>query len=270
MQNVELVVVAAAVLLLPLVASAQGLVPANAATAITPAAADPQASATSSANPLATAAPLLPVVAATVPANTLRVGMYFVKYNASAPDLSGPFTPPHINLRVNAVNTPFFAYLRRLSADWELELAAGVPPTTHTVGVGPAALGSVPFNGQEVATAKWLSPTLLIEYKFLGEGSRFRPYLGLGVNYTHFYQRDSTAAGNAVNGGPTSTSLTDSFGPAATVGLSYRFTAHVNAIVSYSIAQVNSNYDSNTAGFHRTTTVHFNPQTWVVALGYSF
>lgn len=205
-----------------------------------------------------------------VPANTLRVGMYFVKYNASAPNLSGPFTPPGINLRVDHVNTPYFAYLRRLSPAWELELAAGVPPKTHTRGVGPAYLGSVPFNGQEVATAKWFSPTLLLEYKFLPEASAFRPYVGVGVNYTHFYERDSTAAGDAANGGSTRTNLSDSFGPAATAGISYKFTKHVNAIASYSIAQVNSHYESITAGITRTTTVHFNPATWVVAVGYSF
>lgn len=217
---------------------------------------------------------LLPAVALAddepVPNNTLRVGMYFVKYNASAPNLSGPFTPPGINLRVDHVNTPYFAYLRRLSSSWELELAAGVPPTTHTHGVGPATLGSVPFNGVEVATAKWFSPTLLVEYKFLDEASKFRPYLGAGVNYTHFYERDSTAGGNAANGGPTQTYLSDSFGPAATAGLSYKFTKHCNAIASYSIAQVNSQYDSITSGISRRTSIHFNPATWVVAVGYSF
>ena len=209
------------------------------------------------------------LVAVVDPNNTIRFGFYSVKYSASAPDLSGPFTPPHVNLRVEHVNTPYAAYLRRLSPEWELEFAAGVPPETHTVGVGPAKLGSVPFNGQQVATAKWFSPTLLIEYKFFEERAKFRPYAGVGVNYTHFYDRNSTPAGDAANGGPTATSLSDSFGPAATAGLSYKFTNHCNAIASYSVAQVNSNYDSVTAGIHRTTTVHFNPKTFVVAVGLS-
>lgn len=205
-----------------------------------------------------------------VPANTVRVGLYSVKYSASADNLSGPFTPPGINLRVGHVNTPYFAYLRRLSADWELELAAGIPPKTTTYGVGPATLGSVPFNGQPVATARWFSPSVLIEYKFLDESSKFRPYAGVGVNYTHFYDRNSTAQGDAANGGPTSTNLSDSIGPAATVGMEYKFTNHINAIASYSIAQVNSNYESVTAGISRGTTVHFNPKTFVFAAGYSF
>jgi outer membrane protein len=205
-----------------------------------------------------------------VPANTVRVGMYFVRYSASAPDLSGPYTPPGINFRVESVNTPYFAYQRRLSSNWQLELAAGVPPKTSTAGVGPAYLGSVPFNGQVVSTARWFSPSLLLEYRFLEEQAKFRPYVGAGLNYTHFYERDSTAAGNAVNGGPTAIYLSDSLRPAATAGLSYRFTKNIDVIASYSIAQVNSTYNSNTSGISRTTDVHFNPRTAVIAVGYSF
>jgi len=202
--------------------------------------------------------------------NNVRLGMYFVRYSASASDLSGPFTPPGINLKVNSVNTPFFAYIRTLSPKWDLEFAGGVPPKTHTIGVGPASLGSVPFNGQEVATAKWFSPSILLEYKFLEQGSALRPYVGAGFNYTHFYDRNSTAAGDAANGGPTKTNLSDSLGLAATAGLAYNFTKSINATVSYSMAQVNSDYVSDTAGILRKTTVHFNPRTLVVAVGYSF
>ena len=39
------------------------------------------------------------------PANEVRVGAYFVHYQASATDLSGPFTPAGINIRVWA-HTP--------------------------------------------------------------------------------------------------------------------------------------------------------------------
>ena len=32
---------------------------------------------------------------------------------------------------------------------------------------GPATLGSVPYNGQVISSARWISPTLLLEYNFL-------------------------------------------------------------------------------------------------------
>jgi len=204
------------------------------------------------------------------PANEIRLGAYIVRYATTANDLSGPFTPAGINLRVGNLTTPYFAYLRSLDADWTVELAAGIPPTTHTFGKGPATVGSVPFNDQEVATAKWFSPTVLLEYKFLDASSALRPYVGAGINYTRFYDLKSTPAGDAANGGPTSISLSSSWGPAATIGAVYRITREIDVMASYSVARVNSNYRSDTSGIVRETTVHFNPRTWVVAFGYLF
>ena len=204
------------------------------------------------------------------PANEIRVGAYFVHNNTKADDLSGPFTPAGINIRVGDSTTPYLAYLRNLDTHWTLELAGGVPPTVKTYGKGPATVGSVPFNGQEVATAKWFSPSVLIDYKFMEPTSALRPYVGIGFNYTRFYDLRSTPAGDAANGGPTSVKLSRSLGPAGTLGLSYAITREINIVASYSLARVNSHYRSDTAGDIRTTSIHFNPQAAIVALGYSF
>src|SRR5882672_10835669 len=134
--------------------------------------------------------------------NTVRAGIYIIRYHSSADDISGAFAPSGLNLDLKNVNTVYFAYIRRLSAHLDLELAGGYPPKTETVARGPATVGSVPYDGQIIATAKWFSPTLLLNYKFLDEASPVRPYAGIGINCTHFYDRTSTAAGNAVSGGP--------------------------------------------------------------------
>ena len=204
------------------------------------------------------------------PANELRVGLYFVHDEVKANDLSGPFTPAGINIRVGDVTTPYIAYVRHLDANWSVELAGGVPPKVKTYGKGPASVGSVPFNGQEVATAKWFSPSLLLDYTFLDASFPVRPYVGVGVNYTRFYKLDSTPAGDAANGGPTSVRLSRSIGPAGTVGASWQITREINVLASYSLARVNSNYRSDTAGVIRTTEIHFNPRAWIIAAGYSF
>ena len=46
-----------------------------------------------------------------------------------------------------------------------------------------------------------LSPTLLFEYNFLPDTAPLRPYIGAGVNYTQFYDRNNTAIGNEASGG---------------------------------------------------------------------
>jgi len=202
--------------------------------------------------------------------NEIRVGVYILQYDAKANDLSGPYVPPGVNIDVKNLTTPYVAYIRRLSPHFVAQLAAGVPPKTETVGKGPALLGSVPFNGQVVSTAKWFSPSVLINYVFRAESATLRPYLGAGVNYTRFYDLQSTAAGNAANGGPTAISLTKSIGPVVTAGLRWHIKDRWSAYASYDYARVNSDYVGNTAGVLRRTSIKFNPSTLVLSVGFAF
>ena len=205
-----------------------------------------------------------------VRSNEIRVGMYFVTYQVKADDLTGPFVPAGVNIDVNNVSTPYFAYIRRLAPHWVAQIAAGIPPKTETVGKGPATVGSVPFDGQVVSTARWFSPSLLVSYVFRDETETWRPYLGAGINYTKFYDLQSTPAGDAANGGPTAVSLTSSVGPVVSAGLRWHIKDHWSAYASYDYAVVDSDYTGNTAGVIRRTHVRFNPSTLVVSVGYAF
>ena len=205
-----------------------------------------------------------------IPNNNFRLGAYYITYDTQADDLRGPYVPPGVGIKLKDVITPYFAYVRRLNPHFSVELALGAPPLTKTYGKGPAKLGSVPYNDQEIVTARWLAPTLLLNYTFFDESVRLRPYIGAGINYTRFYSRQSTPAGDAASGGPTSISLTTSVGPAATIGLSYRITRQFFLYGSLSASQVDSDLTANTAGVLRRTHVSFGPRAAVLAAGYSF
>jgi outer membrane protein len=203
--------------------------------------------------------------------NTVRIGLYSVFYHVSADPLSGPFVPPgQLKLDVKDVDTLYLAYVRDIGSHFNAELAFGVPPLTKTVARGPATVGSVPYDGQVISTARWFSPSLVFNYLFLPPGSLLRPYLGVGVNYTHFYDRQSTPAGNAAAGGPTELDLQNSFGPVATVGVRLRLPRAFSAYVSYSFSRVRTHLQANTLGEIRTTNVSFGPQALVASVGYSF
>jgi outer membrane protein len=202
--------------------------------------------------------------------NSFRLGSYTVFYHTQADGITGPFVPAGVNLKAQDLETLYVGYVRRLSSAFALELAVGYPPLNKVEGKGPATVGSVPFNGQVGATVRWLSPTLLLEYNFLSEDSKFRPYIGVGVNYTNFYDRKTTAQGDAFLGGPTKLSLTSSVGPAATVGLAYAITPRWHVYGSYSISRVNSHITADTEGEIRTTNIKFGPQALVISGGYSF
>jgi outer membrane protein len=211
-----------------------------------------------------------------VPDNSVRLGLYSVFYHTSAQDFTGePFPlPAHLNIKAEDVETLYAAYVRRLSVHFNLELALGWPPLTKTEGQGPATVNSTPgspaYNGQVLSTARWFSPTLLVNYLFFDDNARLRPYIGVGVNYTSFYDRDSTAAGDAASGGPTRLELPASVGPAGTLGLSYQIAPHWGLVASYSISQVNTKLLADTAGEYVTTHIKFKPQALVVAAAYSF
>lgn len=202
--------------------------------------------------------------------NEFRAGLYYVNFEANATNISGPYTPAGLNVHVNSIETLYLAYVRRVSDHFKVEFALGYPPLTKTEGRGPATLGSVPYNGQVISTARWFSPTLLLDYEFGDASWRLRPYIGAGVNYTKFLSRQSTAAGDAGSGGPTSIDLPASLGPTATVGLSYEMSDHWHAYASYSVAQVNTHLTADTAGIMRTSSIHFWPNALVVSVGYSF
>jgi outer membrane protein len=202
--------------------------------------------------------------------NSLRVGVYSVFYHTSSDDLSGPYVPAGVGFKALNLETLYLGYVRTVVPHFDIELAAGYPPLSKVQGQGPATLGSVPYNGQVVSSARWLSPTVLFEYVFLEPSAKLRPFIGAGVNYTSFYDRTNTAQGNAASGGPTKLSLTASVGPAATAGLMYQATSHWHFHVSYSVTRVNTTIDANTAGIERTTNIHFGPQALVVSGGYSF
>lgn len=202
--------------------------------------------------------------------NTVRAGIYVIRYNASADAVSGPFAPTGLGLDVKNVNTLYLAYLRRITPHLSIELAGGWPPKTETVGKGPATVGSVPYDGQVIATAKWFSPSLLAIWHFTGPEATWRPYIGAGVNYTHFYDRTSTAAGNAVAGGPTTISLSDSWGPAGTIGILWHIDRNWSMDASYSRAKVKTDLEANTSGAVRRSSIDFNPSAFVFSVGYSF
>jgi outer membrane protein len=72
-----------------------------------------------------------------------------------------------------------FSLTYMLTDNWAIDLL-GVWPAEHT-------LSTSAFTGrdEDIASTKVLPPTLSVQYHFL-PGGTFRPYVGVGVNYTMF------------------------------------------------------------------------------------
>jgi hypothetical protein len=99
--------------------------------------------------------------------NDVRLGLYAVFYHTSADDISGPYVPPGVNLKVQDVQTLYFAYVRSLPHNFQVELTLGYPPLTKIEGVGPESVGSAPdgslrpccSNTSSSPRHRWCAPT---------------------------------------------------------------------------------------------------------------
>lgn len=218
--------------------------------------------------------PLCASGSALAQANSIKLGISNVDPNSSASAVRGQFTPPDsLSLEVRKKSTLFFSYARALDDHWELEAALGAPPT-HDVAIvilNPALPASaVAANGQVGAKVRQVAPTVFANYQFGDKSSQFRPFVGLGINYTVFDKTESTAANDALNGGPTSIRLDDSVGLALQVGLNVKLTDQWSLSGSWATAQVKSLLTTNTLGQLRYSDITFHPSVLTVALGYRF
>jgi outer membrane protein len=200
--------------------------------------------------------------------NTIKLGVAHLDIRSQADNLSsnGPafLTPQPAGLSVGDATTLLVSYIRKLDDHWDLDLEAGLPPSHDTNGVGTLA----PFG--VVSKVKQAGPTLFVNYNFGAPDSKFRPFIGLGINYTRFYDGESTASGNLASGGPTKIELSDSWGPAAQIGASYKLAQNWSVIGSIAMAKVKSDLTATTGSIRRTTTIDFRPVVYTLAVGYSF
>lgn len=206
---------------------------------------------------------------------TVRMGGAYVDPNSSAGTATGPLTPPGaLSLSVKPQSTVFFCVSRELDEHWDVQLALGLPPT-HDVVLKVTKASALPASvaaqdGVLIAKVRQVAPALFANYKFGDASSSFRPFVGVGINYTTFDKTESTAANNSVNGGPTTIRLSDSWGAAWQAGAIYKIDKSWSVSGTYTTADVKSVITTNTLGIERKVNITFNPSVFILAVGYSF
>lgn len=208
-------------------------------------------------------------------ATTIKLGFLNAEPNSSATAINGPFSPVDaLSLKVKSKSTLFFSASRDITDNWDVELSAGLPPT-HDVAVVVLKPASLPpsvaaQDGAIGAKVRQVAPTLFANYKFGDKASQIRPFVGVGVNYTVFDKADSTAVGDAINGGPTTLKLEDSVGLALQVGITAKLGGAWSITGALATAQVKTKLLTNTLGIERRADIKFSPTVFIVSAGYSF
>lgn len=158
-----------------------------------------------------------------------------------------------------------FAYM--LNEHVGIELLAATP-FNHTVSVSGLGAG---LDGK-LADIKQLPPTLSLQYYPMAASSPLQPYVGVGINYTKFFDTDLT--GNRKDQGFSNLKLKDSVGLAGQVGVDYLLTDNflLNASVWYVDIDTKATVDGPSALSIGKTKVDVDIDPWVymVGVGYKF
>jgi len=148
---------------------------------------------------------------------------------------------------------------------WVLELIAATPFSHDVNGAGGLA-------GNKIADIKQLPPSLVAQYHFLDSRSAFRPFVGLGLNYTTFFDEQPSSALKGVLGtNDVEVKLDDSFGFVAQVGANYKIDKKWGLHAMVSVMDIDTDATVYADGAKAlTSTVELDPVVAMFGVRYSF
>lgn len=195
-----------------------------------------------------------------IPVSLADAGDWLVRLRAlhvSPNDDSGAVsTFPGSSVNVDPDTTIELDFTYFLTQNLGLELILGTSQHDLNGGGSLAGLGNI-------ADARTLPPTVTLQYHFQPKNT-VRPYIGVGINYTRFYdQQASSSLQNAL--GPTGVELDDSWGLSGQVGIDIAFKENwfINFDAKY--IRIDTTATLNSGGVIRKVDVDINP--WFIGVG---
>jgi outer membrane protein len=205
---------------------------------------------------------LLMIAAAMVPALAqahqagdiiVRAGTATVRPNAGSDNVLGLGS---FNVDNNTQLGLTFGYMATDNIGVELLAAT---PFQHKVGVGGVG---------QIAEVKHLPPTLMAQYYFGQSTDKLRPYLGLGLNYTTFFDEKFNQTGQ--DAGLTDLHLKSSWGVAAQAGLDYNLNKNWLLNMSVWWMDIDTTVKFKAAGQDQSIKTRLDPWVFMFGFGYKF
>jgi len=188
--------------------------------------------------------------------NVFKAGAIFYQTHSKTTGIQGIGIPPGADAETGDAWTLLFTYERMLRPDFGIELVLGIPPKIEAKGAGTVA-----FLGDNILSAKNVAPTVLFNYHMGAPGDTWRPYIGVGFNYTRFTDIESRLASDV--------QLSDSLGLAGQVGINYFYDKNWGAFASIAAVKVKSDLLAVESTV-LTTTIDFRPITYSFGVSYRF
>jgi outer membrane protein len=140
-------------------------------------------------------------------------------------------------------------------------------PFEHDLSV--AGLSQYGFSTTDLGSTKHLPPTVSALYFFGESSSTFRPYVGLGLNYTTFFQ-ESLSSQAVAELAASNLEIDDSFGLSFRAGLDWQLddTWTLDASVWNVSIEADASFDSALGRVN--ATVDIDPWVYMISLGRTF
>ena len=193
---------------------------------------------------------------ATAQNTVLKIGIADYTTHSKTNGVTGIGVPAGADAQTGDAVTVLFEIERYLTPNWGIELALGLPPR-----VKAKATGSVAFLGDDILSAKNVTPTLFVNYHFGAAGDRWRPYIGIGINYTRFVGIQSRLASDV--------RMSDSVGPAGKVGLEYVLSRQWSLFGSVTALRVKTDLVASGSTVLQTT-IDLRPVVYSFGAAYRF
>ncbi len=203
----------------------------------------------------AAAAAMLVCGSALAQNHAVKAGIVRYDAHSRTNGVTGIGIPPGADAEVGDATTLLLTYEYEIKPNVGIELAVGIPPR-----IKAKATGSVAFLG-EVLSARNVAPTLLLNYHLGQKGDRWRPYVGLGINYTKFTDV-TTPYGWDVK-------LRDSVGMAVHAGVNVALAKDWGLFASVARVDVKSKLVA-TGAVVLESKIDFRPWTYETGLFYRF
>ena len=149
----------------------------------------------------------------------VKAGVNNIAPKVSSGNLSAPSLPgSQVDVKKATAAIATLTYV--VTDDVSVEFYAGLPYKHDIVGAGAIA------GAGKIGTVKQVSPTLFGQYRFLPASSAFRPYVGLGLTYAHFFGEEGSGTLTALTnpgGPPTTLKSSSAWGLSPEVGFAYQF-----------------------------------------------
>ena len=137
-------------------------------------------------------------------------------------------------------------------------------PFSHTL----KSKGTLAPTLGEFAEVKHLPPTVTLQYYPMESNSKFQPYVGVGINYTFFFDEEFKSSGKSQNF--KGLDLEDSWGLAGQVGFDYEVAENLSVNASARYIDINTTAEFKGGNTKYKIDVELDPWVYTLGVAYKF